>query len=159
MKKVIATILATTMLFSASFLTGCGKKDEEKPKEVNIEQIVKSVQDQVSFPEMADITSEQIELNYQIKADKIEKSKCIVSGGGSTADEVMGIKMKTTADVAAAKTLIDERIKSQKETFVSYNPEEVPKIETAVVVEKGQYLFVAITNDNAKAKKIINDAL
>lgn len=159
MKKIIVTIIATIVLFSATALTGCKKEEPAKAKDVNIETVVESIKSQIEFPEMADITLEQVELSYQIPVKEIEKAVGIISGGGSTADEVLAIKMKETADMAATKKLIDARIVSQKDTFVSYNAQEVPKIETAVVVEKGRYLFVAVTNDNTKAKKIISEAI
>ena len=45
-----------------------------------------------------------------------------------------------------------------KDTAADYTPEETEKLTTAVIGSKGAYVYYAATNDNTKAKEILNNA-
>ena len=61
--------------------------------------------------------------------------------------------------MTAVKTLINERINDLKVRYEDYKPEEMSKLENAVVIEDGNYLFVVISPDNDKAREIVEAAI
>lgn len=153
MKKIITVILAFSMIFALTACGGNGKK-AQSPSE-----IMTSIKKDITFPEMAEIDKASLNGYFEIKTDDIEEMAYIIAGGGATADEVLILKMKDGADINDIKTKVEARKKMQTELFESYSPNEVPKLKSSVVETKGNYIFFAITNDNAKAKKIFNDAV
>ena len=92
----------------------------------------------------------------------------ILDGDGYTGDAAMLIStMATPEEVAvfradnaySAQALCDlaqARIDQQTASYASYAPEEVPKLETAVVRTVGDYVIVCVCADNAAAAELID---
>ena len=79
-------------------------------------------------------------------------------GSGYYADEVALITLSQKQDTAAAKKSAQEHIAQLRAQFVSYIPEEVGKIDKALIWEGGNYIIVCITADHANAKLILDHA-
>lgn len=152
MKKVITVALAIIMLFA---VTACGSKKEAKA----VSEIMAQVRKEIEFPEMAEISKTDIVGYYDIDTASIEDMALIIAGGGATADEVLILKMADGTDMDAVTAKMDVRLKMQTDLFSTYNPDESTKLSSAVVKSKGNYAFLAITNDNSKAEKIFNEAV
>lgn len=75
------------------------------------------------------------------------------AGTRAIVDEIAVIK---AADVDAVKAKIDAHIAEQTESYQSYRPEEVPKLNDAVVETYGDYVIMCITSDSDAAKAIID---
>lgn len=152
MKKLVALILMVTLLFS---FTACAKEE----KNPNVADIMSKIKEDVEFPDMSEISTADIGFYIQLKSDDIEQLSYIIAGSGVTADEVLIVKMKDGIDITGVKALFETRKESQTTLFEPYAPDEMPKIESAVIETKGQYAIFAVTSDNAKVKKIFTDAV
>ena len=75
------------------------------------------------------------------------------------ADEIAMFQVKESDQVTVVKSLINDRIKDLKVRYEDYKPEEMTKLDSAVVEEKGNYIFVVISPDNEKAKEILKEAI
>ena len=53
------------------------------------------------------------------------------------------------------KKAFETRVADQKESFQSYNANEVPKLDDAVIISGGKYVVLVVSGDSAKAKEII----
>ena len=103
----------------------------------------------------------------QLSADMIEKlfglaegtdykaGKVYVGSGGATAEEIACFEANDEEGAAKIKTVLEERVESQKTAFENYQPQEMDKLNDPVLVTKGSYVFMCISDDNAKAKEII----
>ena len=56
------------------------------------------------------------------------------------------------ADIKAA---LEARIAAQKKAFENYQPKEMDKLNSPVLTVQGKYVFMCISDDNAKAEEII----
>lgn len=153
MKKFLVVVLAFAMIFS---FTACGDKNAKNP---DVSEIMNTVKKDIKFDDMADIQKKDIKTYIDINLDDVDQLNYIIAGDGITADEVLIVKVKDGADTSDIKSKIEKSRENKKEIFKSYSPEEMPKIESSVLEVKGNYVFYAITSDNAKAKKIFNDAV
>lgn len=70
-------------------------------------------------------------------------------GSGATASELALLEFGSEEDAKAALPLAQERVTSQKESFASYLPGEVKKLEDAVVEQYGRYVVVCISAGDA----------
>ena len=70
-------------------------------------------------------------------------------GSGATASELAIFEFKAEEDAKAALPLAQERVASRKESFASYLPGEVKKLEDAVVEQYGRYVVVCISAGDA----------
>lgn len=70
-------------------------------------------------------------------------------GSGATASELALLGFGSEEDAKSALPLAQERVDSQKESFASYLPGEVKKLEDAVVEQYGRYVVVCISAGDA----------
>ena len=70
-------------------------------------------------------------------------------GSGATASELAIFEFKAEDAAKSALPLAQERVASQKESFASYLPGEVKKLEEAVVEQYGRYVVVCVSAGDA----------
>ena len=73
----------------------------------------------------------------------------LYAGSGATASELALLEFETEDDADAALPLARERMAAQKESFASYLPGEVKKLEDAVVEQHGRYVVVCVSEGDA----------
>ena len=119
--------------------------------------LVSSLLAQVQFAESLENVGDATAALYF--PDLPEGSKVqLYLGSGYYADEVALITLGQKQDAAAGKSSAQEHIAQLRAQFVSYIPEEVGKIDKAVIWEGGNYIIVCITADYANAKLILDHA-
>lgn len=146
MKNYLYTIIFTLILLT---LSACGAKNTT----INIEELSADLLKNVEFTdEMNQINEKAIENLYNIN---YAVSQQVFISTGATAEEVAIFKLKDENDTDKAFASVKERIENQKQSFETYIPEEIPKLENAIVKKAGQYIVICISNSD-KADKIIN---
>ena len=75
------------------------------------------------------------------------------------ADEIAMFQVKESDQMTTVKSLINDRISDLKVRYEDYKPEEMPKIESAIIEEKGNYIFLVISPDNEKAQEVLDQLL
>jgi len=75
---------------------------------------------------------------------------------GAYPDEI-GVFVFSSADLAeAGKSAVESRLEKQTTTYESYTPEEMYKLEDAVIEVNGNCIFYAVTENNSRAEEIMN---
>ena len=74
-------------------------------------------------------------------------------------EELMIIKVKDTAELAALKDAVEQRIEDQISTFESYGPVQVAMLENAIISTKGHYLFYSVGKYSEKYKEVFFHAI
>ncbi len=80
------------------------------------------------------------------------------SGSGYYADRLALITAAKEEDVQQVKDSVDEHIAQLLHQFQNYIPEEVDKINHAVIWSEGNFVLFCVTNDYETAKKITDNA-
>ncbi len=111
------------------------------------------------------------ELNLSDKMDKVEDR--IIKGlfffeEGTLSDSAVYIANDKTADIvavfqsddtAAVKEKVDAYLTTAKEQMQNYYPDEVFKIDNAIVEESGNQVILIVTNDIENARKAAESLL
>ena len=100
------------------------------------------------------LSEEKVEAVVGVSKDKFKVAK-VYRGSGATAEEIDCFE---ASDEDAAKEIYDvlkTYLEDQKKRYADYAPGEMDKLEKAVVVQNGKYVFMSISDDDAKAKEII----
>lgn len=105
--------------------------------------------------ELNELESGMIEKVIGVKADLYTKGKVFIGSGGMTAEEIACFEAKDDASAAEIKKALEARVESQKAAFENYQPKEMTKLGDPVLTVSGKYVFMCISDDNAKAKEII----
>ena len=180
MKKLIYTCAMIMVLTVGT--TGCGKdktEDNATTQEVVTEsadsesQEVETSKEDVSVKTVADAilnggdfkdnlaevdTTMALTRLYSLDPEQIEESM-FYTNSQATAEEIAVIKVKSEEYVQAVKEAYETRIADQKTACESYLPDEMPKLEAAVIYENGKYVVLCVSNDSDKALEIIQGQL
>lgn len=151
MKRCAAAFAAALCVTAA----GCGKQQAAIDPADALEQLKSST---TFTDQMTDMDSAGACRFYDVSADLVQDGAAYV-GSGATA-ESMAVFEATDTDAAqgiadALQTFTDSWIKG----YSDYKPEEVPKLESAVLEQDGVYVVFCVTADNAAAKTAVQDLL
>ena len=79
-------------------------------------------------------------------------------GSGATADELALFAFADGDAAQAAVSLAQERVADQRESFSTYIPAEVEKLDRAVILPYGRYLVVCVSA-GSEAEEVIRSAI
>lgn len=166
MKKILSIILAGVM---CAALTACdntssdpnstsgdtGNSQSSTVDTVKASEKAAKLLDTLTFPEMIEAKSDFLDVNFGINAEDLADYSVYICPSGAMPDE-FGIFTATSAEKAAdIKTKVEDRIKRQTETYTTYTPDEVYKLEGSICELNGNTVIYAICSDGAKAKEIL----
>ena len=177
MKKLLMAALIGTMAFS---ITGCkGEEKEVHDISINVNEESEEAEDSADATENKNVDAKAIadsllsEISYtdQLSAVDLDTAKMflnfadveineayIYESSGATAEEIVVLVCKDSDSAAKAKSAFEQRVSEQKENFTDYVPEEVPKLNDAVIITSREYAILSVSGDSAKAKDIIEGA-
>lgn len=153
MRKLLSAMLIVCIIP----LFGCGKSSPAsgslalpKPSE-----LAESLKSGAKFEDQLDT----IDLDTAATLYSIDKStvadSTVYMGTGATAEEIAVFTANSKEEANKILEACKARIEDQKESFVSYVPAEMPKLESAVVSQSGSTVVLCISADNTKAKEIV----
>lgn len=83
------------------------------------------------------------------------KEAVVYISSGATAEEIALFSFETQEEAKQAEELAEARIREQRESFESYVPEEVKKLDNAVILQSGNEVAVCVADGKA-AKEILS---
>lgn len=168
LKKILCGAILGTLMIGT--LTGCGGNDSGAEKkettttteaevsnvDVAAQTIVDTLQAEGEFSETLAPVDNSMALSrlYVLDSAKIEEALFYTSSG-ATAEEIVVIKVNDASYMETVKAAFDTRIADQKEAFKDYVPEEVPKLEDAVIYTNGNYAILCVSGDSGKIDSAI----
>ncbi len=75
---------------------------------------------------------------------------------GAYPDEIAVFKFNSSEMAEAGKSAVEARMQSQVKTYESYSPDEMYKLDNAVIEVNGSYIYYLVTSDNVKANDIVS---
>lgn len=149
MRKKI--VLGLTVLLAVT-MAGCGTKAEEKT--IDAQALAKDLTQKVAYADdLNQIPQETAEELYLIDT---EENAYVYVSSGATAEEVAVFEFADGEKAAEAVEAANTRIQEQTDSFADYIPEEVEKLEQAIVKQSGRYLVVCITDDTEGAEDVMD---
>ncbi|MBR5485278.1 MAG: DUF4358 domain-containing protein [Oscillospiraceae bacterium] len=153
-KRLTAAVLCTAIAFAA--FTGCAAKEEQT--DIDLTKTADELQSQLVFKDNLNRLDDSMMSNFYPSVDlsKVSEYAVFVSGTGSTAEEIALFELKSSDDIQMIENAIDERLTDQKIAYQDYVPEEMVKIENAVVKTGGNYVFAVLCDDTDSASEILS---
>lgn len=151
MKKFAA---AAVTLLMVCFFAGC--QGGEQAKDIDVTKLADDLKTQITYQdELSKISDDMFATVYKMDMDSI-KTAVAYASSGATAEEIVVVEANSADDVDAIKQALDERVAYLKAGYEDYGPQEVPKIDNAVIKTSGNYAAMCISDDSAKAEEVIN---
>lgn len=152
MKRRIAGLLAAFLLV----LTGCSAGGTVS---ADVQKLADGLISGVKFQDQMSALGQDTAVKlYDIEAGDVAKAG-VYESTGATAEEVAAFEAKDEAAAGRVKEKVGERIETQRAGFQDYQPAEMEKLKNPVVVAKGKYVVLCVSDDNAAAQKIIDSQL
>lgn len=157
MKKSIVCLMALLMLLT--FAAGCAGQPKTEP--VDVDKAVSELKNRVPFDDpMMDINSETaltLYGLYGLQAEDVEEIGAALSTG-ATAEEIAVIQA-VDGKLETCKQALEQRVEHQKASFENYVPAEIPKLEHACLMEKGNVVILCVAKDADTAKQAVQEIL
>lgn len=150
-KRIAAALLALCM---AVALAACGQGSE---LELNIDEFGEELYSAGKFSESLYPIDESVAQGlYGVDAG----TRCWArTGTGATAEELAVFE---TADADSASALAEKlrtRNEERMDSYAGYIPEEVPKLESAVILSGGRYVVLCVAEDSSAVREAAQKAL
>ncbi len=160
MKKKFLFILVLAVTMTVLF-TACGKDKEDAgttapAKDVKTQEAADAIRTQGDFKDQLATVHNTTALTrlYVLDEANIEEA-AFYTNSSSTAEEIAVIKVKSQDYIDTVKAAYEKRIEDQKDACKDYLPDEMPKLDSAVIYVNGNYAVLCISNDNSKMEGII----
>ena len=150
MKRLISLVMTLALTLA---LAGCGGSG----KTVDVAALASDLAEKVTFEApMKELTAEQLG-NYVTLPEGAEAAAYM--SNGTTAEEIMVIRCGDSSEASAMEAAIKSFLADQRAEMERYLPEEVARLENAVLARKGSCVVLCVTADTQTAEGIIKEYL
>lgn len=150
MKRILSAVLAV-LLFGT--LCACGGKSSGR--DIDIQALAQELVESGAFSDVMSPLSDNVAKRMYDFEDEDAESFVLYTGTGATAEEIFLVK--ATGDEAQDfAEACRERVSEQKTAFKSYVPEEVTKLDAAILETVGDYVILVVAADAAAARAVVD---
>lgn len=96
---------------------------------------------------------------YEIAQEDVEEAAVYAGTGGATVDEISVWKATDAQAAARIEQAVRERVQTQKDVYQDYRPEQIPKLDHAVVVTQGNTVILCVSDFEQQAREILDHYL
>lgn len=164
-KRKLCIALALMTVCCAG-LVSCSNDDTDKNSSaanaaadvtIDVNAIADRLKNEIEYKDtLNELSADMIQKLFGLAANTDYKAgKVYVGSGGATAEEIACFEANGSENAAKIKTALEKRIESQKTAFENYQPQEMDKLNSPVLICKGNYVMMCISDDNSKAQEII----
>lgn len=157
MKKLMALMMGVVCAFG---LTACGEKVQEAPQEQKFETaLVEAVVQVGAFSEeLEELDADTAFMLYKladfglVREDLTEAA--VLRSAGATCEEGAVLIFADEAKAGAAAEAMGSYLEGQIEGNEDYRPNEIPKLEGAILKTQGNTLLMVVANDAAAVRSL-----
>lgn len=154
MKRIAAS--ATAILMALTLFSGCSQTGS-KTITAPTDEVAQKLMDSLSFEyPLNQLPEDAANRLYKLDGEILEEQAVYVGTGGALADEVSVWRVKDEKDAKTVQEAAEKRVENQKASFQDYVPEEMPKLEKAVIQVDGDTIILCVSSDPEKAKEVIS---
>jgi hypothetical protein len=149
MKKTKPPLAVICCVAALLILGSCGSRD------LDPQQLAEDLIGGVPFAEaLSSLEADNALRLYRIDSEDVLQVVAYI-GTGATVDEFSIWESVGATAAERIRESLQARIDQQKEGYQDYRPEEVPKLDHAVLVRKGTWVVLCVSPDAETAKEII----
>lgn len=143
------------ILFALVLVTFVGLYGTLKIEEPSMSEIDASIVAAADLSNMVKDDAKKLRQLYYINKNQVEDFILYAPKTNMDENEILVLKAKDMESVKELKGKIEARVDKQSESFASYRPELKTVIDDYELKEKGQYLYLIISEDNKNIDKAI----
>ncbi len=152
MRKISLIAVVVTML---ALVTGCGGKRAD----FDVASLGNDLATKITYADtLAPMDLDMAGMFLNLSDVNVTKAS-IYEGSGGTAEEIVVLECASDEDAKKAEEVLKTRVQEQIESFTDYVPEELTKLNAAVIKVNGKYAVLSVCDTPDEAKKIIDSYL
>lgn len=142
--KFIAVAALTVALFA-----GCRNKDIN----IDVTALADDLKSSVSFVDTLDQLSAAGFKSYEIDESDISAKSIYLSA--ASAEEIAVFEAVDNAAASRIRDAVDAHVLNNIDSYEDYNPEALRILDDPVIIQKGKYVILCISEDNDAALRCI----
>lgn len=131
-----------------------GAATDEAKADVSASDITAAIMAEIEFSAPVEKTAENIGAFYDVDAGAVTDMSAFICGSGADPDEISVFRFADKSSAEAGAEAVQKRLDSQLALYKDYTPDQVYKLEEAVLIEKDSWVIFIACSDNARAKEI-----
>ena len=148
MRKVMTVV---AMVMAVAVLAGCGGKAAD----FDVTALGNDLATKITYADtLAPMDLDMAGMFLNLSDVNVTKA-AIYEGSGGTAEEIVVLECASDEDAKKAEEVLKTRVAEQVESFTDYVPEELTKLNAAVIKVNGKYAVLSVSDTPDEAKKII----
>ena len=153
------SIVALLMLGLMLGLSGCAGAPQQAAETVKpCADVVAAILEGQAFEEMTALGEKQIAKYLEIDTELLADMAMSIDASRATAEAVAVLTAKDEDSLAEAQAALEAYRAVTLEQYRDYRPEEVPKLEDAILHTRGLQTALIISKDAAAAETALQDA-
>ena len=148
--------IAITLILTVGLLAGCGGGSA---KAYDPEAIASEILAKVEFESPLTRAEGAALDNIYALGDAVSSHAVYYDASSFTAGEVAVLTAKSAGDIQKLKAVLEARVENLALMYANYNPKEMDKINSPVIVTKENIAVLVLANDSAGAKNIVEALL
>ena len=153
MKKLMALMLAFVCVLT---MTACGGKAEGEV--FNLESLDKVQQAGAFSEELEELDADTAFMLYKLADYGLSRENlseaAVVRSAGATCEEGAVLIFSDADKAAKAAEAVGDYLEGQIEANADYRPNEIPKLEGAVLITRANTLLMVVPNDAAAVRNL-----
>lgn len=157
MKRILTMILAIGLVLG---LTACGGGEQNDAPPLYAASHVEALAKAGAFSEdLEEVDGDTAFVLYRLADHGLSredmKESAVLRSAGATCEEGAVLVFPDADKAATALEALKEYVAGQIESNTDYRPAEIPKLEKALVDQRGETLLLVVANDLDKAKETV----
>lgn len=156
--KLTKMMLLLACLLLCLVLTACGSKEAGLDlNAMTCAEIAQVAQDAAGFTTLTDVNASYLDKYLWIDEADLDDWVMRRDATRATPEMILVIKVKEGADQAAIKQAVQDYHDEQVLTYRDYQPLQMPKLESAKVMEQGNVIVLIVGPDAAKVNAALGN--
>ena len=152
MRKQIFSLLMIALLL----LTGCAAK-ETKPV-LSCAEVAQKVKESANFQELTEMTKAYIAKHLFVEEETLKDACMLRDATMATPEFILIAEAADEKKAGELKQAVQEYLDEMLPQYRDYQPEEMPKLESAKVLTKGSRVALIVSPDAAKTTAALESA-
>lgn len=156
MRRKTGAILLS--LFLLAFLAGCAANGVVPSPDVtayDLDSLAGDLCASDAFSDILSTVSDEIALGLYGYDEKDVLECVVLCSTGATSEEIGLFRCADDEAAIRVAAAAENRAAAQKIAYESYAPDEIPKLDNAVIKSQGQYVFFVVSKDSDTVDKLL----